>query len=379
MGFQLRAALAFLACSAAPVIHAGDMCPAPPKHSPPPAVPIEPGDRQIHIESDVFTGDMQGHAQAAGRVKVSQDQRTVSADTMTYDYNTGKVGVQGSVDFEDPRLRIKSVDGVYDAIGGADFDKADFQILDRNGRGYAREISVQPDGKVDLEQVRYTTCPVGNQDWMLQASSINLDTQNQEGSGHHVQLRFKGVPIFYTPYISFPVGDERKTGLLFPNFGHSSSNGYQLEVPYYFNLAPNYDVTLTPGFMSARGVQLGEDFRYLTANSHGSITGNFLPDDKQEHGNRTFFHFTDVTDFERGLRFASIAHQHDPLHDVRIIVGTYDPESRGVADGDVGDVLHANRRALLLGYDDALDVTFGRRPRTDEANAAHVVALLAHR
>ena len=162
---------------------------------------------------------------------------------------------------------------------------------------------MRPDGKVDLEQVRYTTCPVGNQDWMLQASSINLDTQNQEGSGRHVQLRFKNVPIFYTPYISFPVGDERKTGLLFPNFGHSSSNGYQLEVPYYFNLAPNYDLTLTPGFMSARGVQLGEDFRFLTASSHGSVEGNFLPDDKQEHGNRTFFHFTDVTDFERGLRF----------------------------------------------------------------------------
>jgi LPS-assembly protein len=342
MGFQLRAALAFLACSAAPVIHAGDMCPAPPKHSPPPAVPIEPGDRQIHIESDVFTGDMQGHAQAAGRVKVSQDQRTVSANTMTYDYNTGKVGVQGSVDFEDPRLRIKSVDGVYDAIGGADFDKADFQILDRNGRGYAREISVQPDGKVDLEQVRYTTCPVGNQDWMLQASSINLDTQNQEGSGHHVQLRFKGVPIFYTPYISFPVGDERKTGLLFPNFGHSSSNGYQLEVPYYFNLAPNYDVTLTPGFMSARGVQLGEDFRYLTANSHGSITGNFLPDDKQEHGNRTFFHFTDVTDFERGLRFdADITSVSDVNYFSDFTVGSQQTS-----------VTYLERRAEVKYYDD---------------------------
>ena len=342
MGFQLRAALAFLACSAAPVIHAGDMCPAPPKHSPPPAVPIEPGDRQIHIESDVFTGDMQGHAQAAGRVKVSQDQRTVSADTMTYDYNTGKVGVQGSVDFEDPRLRIKSVDGVYDAIGGADFDKADFQILDRNGRGYAREISVQPDGKVDLEQVRYTTCPVGNQDWMLQASSINLDTQNQEGSGHHVQLRFKGVPIFYTPYISFPVGDERKTGLLFPNFGHSSSNGYQLEVPYYFNLAPNYDVTLTPGFMSARGVQLGEDFRYLTANSHGSITGNFLPDDKQEHGNRSFFHFTDVTDFERGLRFdADITSVSDVNYFSDFTVGSQQTS-----------VTYLERRAEVKYYDD---------------------------
>ena len=82
---------------------------------------------------------------------------------------------------------------------------------------------------------------------MLQASSINLDTKVQEGTAHNVTMRFKDVPIFYTPYISFPLGDERKSGVLFPSFGHSGSNGFELEVPYYFNLAPNYDLTLTPG------------------------------------------------------------------------------------------------------------------------------------
>src|SRR5277367_5957622 len=90
--------------------------------------------------------------------------------------------------------------------------------------------------------------------------------------------------------ISFPLGDERKSGVLFPNFGHSSTNGYQLEVPYYFNLAPNYDLTLTPGLLSARGVQLGEEFRYLTKRSHGVIDGNFLPGDRQAHSDRTYFH-----------------------------------------------------------------------------------------
>ncbi len=94
-------------------------------------------------------------------------------------------------------------------------------------------------------------------------------------------MRFKDVPIFYTPYISFPLGDERKSGVLFPSLGHSGSNGFELEVPYYFNLAPNYDLTLTPGMLTARGVQLAEDFRYLTANSHGQIDATFLPNDKQ--------------------------------------------------------------------------------------------------
>ena len=132
------------------MVHAGDMCPAPPKHSAPPAVPLSPDDHLIHIDSDYFTADAAGHAVASGHVKVRQDARTVSADSMTYDYNTGKLAVKGAVDFEDPKLRIKSDDGNYDAVGGADFDKANFQILDRNGRGFARQLAVDPDGKVDL-------------------------------------------------------------------------------------------------------------------------------------------------------------------------------------------------------------------------------------
>src|SRR6202140_5963680 len=110
---------------------------------------------------------------------------------------------------------------------------------------------------------------------MLHASSISLDATVQDGVARHVTMRFKDVPIFYTPYISFPLGDERKSGLLFPSFGHSSSNGYELEIPYYFNLAPNYDLTLTPGVLTARGEQLAGQFRYLTASSHGQLDPTF--------------------------------------------------------------------------------------------------------
>jgi LPS-assembly protein len=325
------------------MVQAGDMCPAPPKHSPPPATPLKEDDHLIHIDSDEATVDAEGHAVLNGKVHVRQDARTVAADSMTYDYKTGKLAVKGGVDFEDPKLRIKSDTGNYDTVGGADFDEANFQILDRNGRGFARELAVHPDGKVALEQVRYTTCPVGNEDWMLQASSLDLDTAKQDGVGHGVHMRFKNIPIFYTPYISFPLGDERKSGILFPNFGHSTSNGYELEVPYYFNLAPNYDLTLTPGLLSARGVQLGGEFRYLTAGSHGQIEANFLPDDKQAHSNRSYFHITDVTNLAPGLRFDT---------DITTV-----SDSNYFSDFAVGSeqtsVTFLERRADVLYYDDA--------------------------
>jgi LPS-assembly protein len=325
------------------MVRAADMCPAPPKFQAPIASDIAADDHRIHIDSDNAEFDPDGNAVLNGRVKVRQDARTVTSDSVTYDEETGRVSVKGRVDFEDPKLRVRSDAGHYDINGAANFDQANFQIMDRNGRGFAKDIDVLPDGKVKLEQVRYTSCPVGNEDWMLQASSINLDTKLQEGVARNVTMRFKDVPIFYTPYISFPVGDERKSGLLFPSFGHSGNNGFELEVPYYFNLAPNYDLTLTPGLLSARGVQLGEQFRYLTTGSHGQLDATFLPNDAQAHGDRSYFRFTDITDFKRGMRFdTDIASVSDSRYFEDFAVGS-----------DQTSVTFLERRADLLYYDDA--------------------------
>jgi len=319
------------------------MCPAPPKRKHPPAAVVAPGDHLIRIDSDAASLDAAGLATLTGHVQVHQDERSVAADTVTYDEKSGKLVVKGKVDFEDPKLGIHSDTGTYDEVAGAAFDRANFQIFDRNGRGTAKAMAVHPDGKVDLSQVRYTTCPVGNQDWMLQASSINLDTEDEVGSARGVIMRFKDVPVFYTPYISFPLGDDRKSGVLFPSFGHSSNNGWQLEVPYYFNLAPNYDLTLSPGFLSARGVQLGGEFRFLTASSHGQIEENFLPNDAIQHSDRAYFHFTDITNLAQGLRFdTDIASVSDSNYFSDFAVGA-----------DQTSVTYLERRAELLYYDDA--------------------------
>jgi LPS-assembly protein len=319
------------------------MCPAPPKRKLAPAAIISSGDHRIRLDSDGASLTADGFAVLTGHVQVRQDERTVAADRVTYDQKTGKVTVNGSVDFEDPRLGIKSDSGIYDVLGGAEFDQAYFQIFERNGRGFAKDIAVQPDGKAQLSTVRYTTCPAGNQDWLIQASSLKLDTEAQQGVAHQVVMRFKDVPIFYTPYIAFPLGDERQSGVLFPSFGHSGNNGYQLEVPYYFNLAPNYDATLTPGILSRRGVQLGGEFRFLTESSHGQIEENFLPSDAVEHGDRAFVHITDVTQLGTGLRFdTDIESVSDSNYFSDFAVGA-----------DQTSVTFLERRAEILYHDDA--------------------------
>jgi LPS-assembly protein len=343
MAFHVRAAFTVFCLAAASMVRAGDMCPAPPKYRAPVASDIAADDHRIHVDSDDATLDTEGNAVLNGRVRVRQDARTVTSDSVNYDQKTGRVAVKGAVDFEDPKLRVRSDDGHYDINGAASFDQANFQLMDRNGRGFAKDINVLPEGKITLDQVRYTTCPVGNEDWMLQASSLHLDTQVQEGVARNVTMRFKDVPIFYTPYISFPVGDERKSGLLFPSFGHSGNNGFELQVPYYFNLAPNYDLTLTPGLLSARGVQLGEQFRYLTTSSHGQVDATFLPSDAKAHGDRSYIRVSDITDFKRGMRFdADIASVSDSRYFEDFAVGS-----------DQTSVTFLERRADILYYDDA--------------------------
>jgi len=320
------------------------MCPAPPKRKKPPptATAVLPSDQRVLIDSDAATINAAGLAVLTGHVEVRQGQRTVSADSMTYDESTGKLDVKGKVDFEDPLVGVRSESGSYDALGGADFNDANFRIFDRNGRGLAREISVRPNGVIDLSRVRYTTCPVGNKDWLLQASRIGLDTDADEGTAHNVVMRLHDLPVFYTPYLSFPLGEERKSGVLFPSFGHSTNNGWQAEVPYYLNLAPNYDATLTPGYLSSRGVQLGGEFRFLTEGSRGQVEENVLPNDMQAHTDRAYLHITDISNIADGLRFdTDIASVSDSNYFSDFAVGS-----------DQTSVTFLERRAELQYYDD---------------------------
>ncbi len=129
--------------------------------------------------------------------------------------------------------------------------------------------------------MNYTTCPPGSNDWLIQARDIDLDTEAGVGTARNVALRFQGIPILYSPYFSFPIGDARKSGILTPEFGSSGRSGRALSVPYYWNIAPNYDATLTPRLLSDRGLQLKSEFRYLMDGHDGTLRFDYLPNDDE--------------------------------------------------------------------------------------------------
>ncbi len=133
----------------------------------------------------------------------------------------------------------------------------------------------------DFTQASYSTCPPLTHVWNLKAQSIELNKNTGRGTARNARLYIKNIPVFYTPYFNFPIDARRQTGFLFPRFGSSNRFGPYLITPYYWNLAPNYDTTITPAYLSKRGLQLTNLYRYLTPTRHGQVTLSVLPNDSQ--------------------------------------------------------------------------------------------------
>jgi len=289
-----------------PLASTAQTCPAPNSPEPQPVVPREQtnfNELPVNITSDAGEMKPTGDARLQGHVKVRQGQRTLTADEISYTAATRDFDAQGAVELTDPQLHVRGEHAAVNGDGGGQFTGTTFDIPARSARGSADRIVMRPEGELLLEGVQYTSCPPGSQDWLLRAHSLDIDRDARTGTGRDVRLDFKGVPIFYTPYISFPVGNERKSGFLFPNLGISSRSGTLIAVPWYWNIAPNYDATFTPTLMTSRGTALDGEFRYLTTSSHGQLHVNYLPDDREYGADRSYVRFTDTTDLTSHLRF----------------------------------------------------------------------------
>jgi LPS-assembly protein len=131
------------------------------------------------------------------------------------------------------------------------------------------------------KDIAYTTCRPGNQDWVLHADQLKMNDETGKGAVKNAWIEFKGVPVFYTPYLSFPTDNRRTTGFLAPSFHITKQSGFGLYTPYYWNIAPNYDMIFTPRYLSKRGVLLDGNFRYLTEMTKGLVKFEYLPNDSQ--------------------------------------------------------------------------------------------------
>jgi LPS-assembly protein len=250
-----------------------------------PAAAEAPG--TIHWSGCQMTVAANGDTELTGDVAVSIDGKQMRCDHLSYLASTQEFKMSGTVHLEDEAVRIIGDTGDY-SNSGAQLTHAQFEMLQHPGRGEAEAISTVQPKVYELKNVRYTTCPKGVADWYLRARSITLDTNTLRGVGRHTVVVFKEVPILYLPWISFPLSSARQSGFLYPTIGSSSQNGATFSIPWYWNIAPNQDLTATPTVYSRRGVDLGTEYRLLEQNGQGTLRINYLPNDQLADMNRSW-------------------------------------------------------------------------------------------
>ena len=159
-------------------------------------------------------------------------------------------------------------------------------------RGEAERIDFEGENQVRLTKGTYTTCAPGNNDWYAKASNLKLDYDREVGEGDDATIYFKDVPILYSPWMSFSLNNERKSGFLAPSLGTNTDRGFEASIPYYWNIAPNMDATFSPRVMTRRGVQLGSELRYLNTAFggvyRGDVRAEYLPSDKERDGDNRY-------------------------------------------------------------------------------------------
>ena len=241
-----------------------------------------PNDRVLQLEAGKLEAQLgpDPTAELSDGVLVRSGDKLAGADSARYRPDDMALVLEGDVRYEDAGTQIASDSASFAyATGIIQFEGADFSLGSNNARGSASNVEINQDGQLELDDVSYTTCPPGSDDWLLKASSIDLDTKNGVGTAKGIRMRFKGVPILYAPYISFPISDARKTGILTPEIGSTGRSGNEIVLPFYWNIAPNYDATFTPRILTQRGIQLQSEFRYLTRINSGFVQGEILPND----------------------------------------------------------------------------------------------------
>ena len=167
--------------------------------------------------------------------------------------------------------------------------------------GTAERVDFEGENQITLNEATYSTCKPGQTDWYLQSSEMHLDYDENVGDAKHASVWFGGVPIFYSPYASFALNHKRRSGFLHPFYSASTKNGFDITLPYYWNIAPNYDVTLYPRYMGKRGVQLGGEAQYLDYNYRGTWRGEYLPNDEIEGRQRYAYNIQHVHNLGRGV------------------------------------------------------------------------------
>ncbi len=216
-----------------------------------------------------------------GQVEIKQASRQIKAGFMTYNQKTDRATLSQNVEIRQQDLLLRG-DRAHVNMAGreARFDGSEFVIHSSHIRGSANSIEHKADGTIELIKGSITSCEPGRESWVLKGGKLKINPNTNAGSGRNITVELAGIPVLYTPYITFPIGDARKTGLLVPSPSRREGGGLDFSLPWYWNIAPNYDATIVPRYVSGHGAMVESEFRQLNSLSSNTLNLHILPNDK---------------------------------------------------------------------------------------------------
>ena len=254
----------------------------------------------VYVAADSGSINRQGVSQLDGAVIIQRNQQRLNADSAHFNNKNNQITAQGNILLSTDTTTFKSDSIDYDLVKQSGvFENAQYQVKGSHTNGSSRRIVQKSKDKLELENATYTTCPAPDPSWHISSSNITINHTTQVGTAKNLTLRVGRIPIFYFPWISFPLnnpftgGVQRKSGFLIPEIGISDQSGYEITVPYYLNLAPNYDATIYVTPLSERGIRVKSVGRFMTSKSRGELEYSFIPSDKALNDEwRDYFKFS---------------------------------------------------------------------------------------
>jgi len=234
------------------------------------------------IEANTITAKNREMLDLSGNVKFSNDVAKVSTEAAQYKISSQQLTTDREIRFETDYF-VTVGDKANLTIGnrGGTIENARFWLPRSHMRGSADTLTLIDQSRTRLDNTFFTSCLEGNTDWELRASELIIDTSKNEGVAKHARLTLMSVPIFYFPYLSFAL-EGRKTGLLTPDYGVFKTTGSYFTLPYYINIAPNRDATVTPYFYEDRGIMVRTENRFLFPTASGKLIFDYLDHDKAD-------------------------------------------------------------------------------------------------
>ena len=239
-----------------------------------------PEHSSINIEADNAVVNMKkGIATFNGDVVLSQGWRQIETDSIQVDQNQLRYKLDGHVTIREPNMLLKGGAAEYDNnTSQLNISDASYVFHEQGIHGSSSQIQRDAQGNIVISDATYSTCEPENETWQLEAGKVTLHPDTQWGEAKNLKIRIADTPVFYAPYINFPIGDQRKSGLLYPTLGINGNDGFQYGQPIYWNIAPNRDATINTNISANRGPSLDSEFRQLTQTSYSQLNSNIARD-----------------------------------------------------------------------------------------------------